>query len=122
MLSEFDTNETASQHLLSDQTDLEVEQDFDRAVSTRKPLSFAGFAVRSIVILLSVGAGILIGRFYSTISTTPVEALGINPRNPIPREVFDNRHDVPFIPYREFMGPSEEADANWEQITMGTYG
>lgn len=46
---------------------------------------------------------------------------GIDQHSPIPQEVFLNRKHVPFIPHREYMGPSKEAARNWKHLTAGKF-
>lgn len=70
---------------------------------------------------LCIAAGAMVGYYSARLlpGSLTIACSGINSRTPIPRAVFTNRLDVPFIPNREFMGPSQEADRNWARITEG---
>ena len=56
------------------------------------------------VVLLSLATGLLFGFVGGRSSTSGLREFGISPLTPIPHEVFTERKDVPFIPYREYMG------------------
>lgn len=71
------------------------------------------------VMLLCLTTGLLFGFLGGRSATSNLQDFGISSLNPIPREVFTERKDVPFIPHREYMGPSKEAAKNWARLTEG---
>jgi hypothetical protein len=54
--------------------------------------------------------------FQYKASTAP--SYGINPKMPIPHEIF-NRHPVSFIPDQRYIGPSNTVNRNWKELTKG---
>ena len=84
--------------------------------------------------ILTLVVGLLAGFFgaqwtstSTAMVTTPqrakilLEAGVTNTKTPIPKEILTNRKNVPFIPHREFMGPSDEAAKNWKMLTAGKH-
>ncbi|EKG22578.1 hypothetical protein MPH_00046 [Macrophomina phaseolina MS6] len=69
--------------------------------------------------LLNICAGLLIGYWCKGFSETSLASFGINPNTPIPLEIFTSRHDVPFSPNPQYMGPGHEVNKNWAKLTEG---
>ncbi|KAK3331750.1 hypothetical protein B0T19DRAFT_380258 [Cercophora scortea] len=106
--------------LLAGYTDVEHDA-FPLVNTASQPSRLRESVIRGIIALLSVTAGIALGWWCgSSLASTSLGTFGINPRTPIPLRVFTDRQDVAFIPHREFMGPSKEADNNWASITRGS--
>lgn len=120
-------NETGS--LLSADSSRESESDESLDIHSRIPLRrqsrWREHVIRGAIALLSITVGLAAG-FYITKNSSnsnepTLKDFGINPNTPLPREIFTNRRNVPFIPHKEFMGPSKEANINWDRITMGKF-
>ncbi|KAK3681699.1 hypothetical protein B0T22DRAFT_494703 [Podospora appendiculata] len=111
----------ASQNLglLAEYTDVE-HRGFPLPNTASQPSRRREGVIRGTIALVSIAAGIALGCWYSSLASTSLETFGINPRTPIPLRVFTDRQDVAFIPHREFMGPSDEANDNWASITRGS--
>lgn len=71
--------------------------------------------------LLNIVAGLLIGYLCRAASEDSAESFGINPNNPIPRKILTNRHDVPFSPNPDYMGPGHHVNKNWAKLTEGKH-
>lgn len=78
----------------------------------------------SVTLVSGVAVGLFFGYLFGRLTTGKhvggLEDFGINSNTPLPTSIFKNRKNVPFIPYREWMGPSEEASENWANLTKGT--
>ena len=72
------------------------------------------------IVLFSLTVGLIIGYGCRAVGEpSSLATFGIDPNTPIPREVFTSRHDVPFSPDSNYMGPSREVDRNWQKLTEG---
>lgn len=98
----------------------------------RQNASSVGHVFTCCILTLVVGllAGFFGARWTSTstgkVTTTErakilLEAGVTNPKTPIPKHILTNRKNVPFIPHKEFMGPSGEAAKNWRMLTAGKH-
>ncbi|KAK4209258.1 hypothetical protein QBC37DRAFT_294949 [Rhypophila decipiens] len=81
--------------------------------------------LRGVVAVFSLVIGVGLGTWYSSVTTSAApsdlaSSFGINTNTPIPRHIFTNRKNVPFIPHPEYMGASDEADDNWAALTAGS--
>lgn len=118
-------NETGS--LLSAHEHFGFGQESDKSLDIHIPSHNRSWwkehVIRGAIAIFSVTVGVFVG-FWLTTSPNFKEPtsidFGINRKTPLPQEIFTDRRDVPFIPHKEFIGPSEEADENWNRITMGT--
>jgi len=56
--------------------------------------------------------------FFFRYKAPAAPSYGINPKMPIPHEIF-NRHPVSFIPDERYIGPSNTVNRNWKELTKG---
>ncbi|KAK3401313.1 hypothetical protein B0T20DRAFT_430216 [Sordaria brevicollis] len=110
----------------SRQSESDESLDIHSHIPIRRQSRWREHIIRGAIALLSIIIGLAAGLFItknsnSSNSNEPtLKDFGINPNTPLPREIFTNRRNVPFIPHREFMGPSQEANENWYRITEGS--
>jgi hypothetical protein len=98
-----------------DDDELAVDYRFLSAADQKKSTSNS-----YLIVLIGSIVGVIIGFFCGQLKAGPsLQSFGINPQMPIPQEIFTNRHNVPFNPYSEYMGPSEEVARNWARLTKG---
>ena len=92
--------------------------------SSRRQQRLRELVIRGTIGLLCVAAGAGMGCWFTSLKMNQqanIVSHSLTQRTPIPKHVFTNRKDVPFIPNKEFMGPGEEADRNWGKIVRGKF-
>ncbi|CCC14935.1 hypothetical protein SMACR_07667 [Sordaria macrospora] len=119
-------NETGS--LLSAHGHPDSSRESDESLDIHSPICrqsrWREHVIRGAIAIFSITVGIAAGCYLTRSSSNSNEPtlkdFGINPKTPLPREIFTDRRDVPFIAHKEFIGPSKEADRNWDRITIGS--